>query len=89
MKAIIEHGATSYLMTPEQASEVLTLILKYGTERWVTAYEKDPGSSKYMNTYTVEPAPCPYVEVRPLELKLIPDEAYGVAKMRYQAKEKK
>jgi hypothetical protein len=88
MKAISEHDGVSYLMTPEQATEVIALILKHGTERWVSGYDKDPDTNKYLTTYTVEPAPSPFADIRAVALKLVPDEAYGVAKMRYQAKEK-
>lgn len=88
MKAVIEHNSQLYLMTPEQATEVLALILKYGTERWVSSYEKDE-NNKYVNTYIVEPAPNSATDVQLLQIKLVPDEAYGIAKIRYQAKEKK
>lgn len=88
MKAIIEHNSIYYLMTPEQATEVITLILKYGTERWVSNYEKD-AENKYVNVYTVEPAPNCATDFQAVLMKLIPDEAYGLAKIRYQAKEKK
>lgn len=87
MKSVIEHCGTAYIMSPEQAVEILSLVLKYGTEKWVSSYEKD-SNGKYVNTYYVEPLNL-VADVRLVDIKLIPDEAYGVAKMRYQTKESK
>lgn len=86
MKAIIEHSGTAYIMSPDQAAEVLALITKYSNELWVSSYEKK--DNKYVYLWTVEPVN--HAEnVRPIDIKLITDEAYGVAKMRYHAQEKK
>ena len=85
MKALIEHSSVSYLMTPEQAAEVLALMAKYGTEHWTTNYERNENND-YVQYHMVVPSVSKGVE--PIQLKLIPDEAYGVAKMRYLAKTK-
>lgn len=86
MKAILTHGSTNYLMTPDQATEVLTLMLRYGTEVWVTDYEKQADTGKYVDVAKVRPASQHTAgDMRLLELRLVPDEMYGVAKMRHLA----
>jgi hypothetical protein len=89
MKAILTHGSTNYLMTPDQATEVLTLMLRYGTEVWVTDYEKQADTGKYVDVAKVRPASHTASDMRLLELRLVPDEMYGVAKMRHLAQEDK
>jgi hypothetical protein len=75
MKVIFELADVKYLLTPDQANEVLNLIYKYGAE----VYEAKTNWSQKTETHHVYDA-TPAMAAR-LKLPVITDAVYGLGKV--------
>jgi len=86
MKAIIEYEGIKYLMTIAEAEDVLKLIKRHSKEWLKEDYERLEGSnsSRYTTRFTVYPVE--ELSSGLTNIKLLTDEQYGIAKLRYESR---